>query len=68
MAFLNAHASDDKLFEAYIKPTTFNEWELETLNVFDLEDSPMKRYGRDCETDYLRVNPYNNEQPKNEVN
>ena len=51
-----------------IAPTKFNEWELETLNVFDLEDNPMKRYGRDCETDYLRTNPYRNEQQKNEVN
>lgn len=53
---------EDKHYETMIAPTKFNEWELETLNVFDLEDNPMKRYGRDCETDYLRTNPYRNEQ------
>jgi hypothetical protein len=59
---------EDKHYETMIAPTKFNEWELETLNVFDLEDNPMKRYGRDCETDYLRTNPYRNEEQKNEIN
>ena len=52
MAFLNTNANEEKLFETYIKPVTFNEWELESLNVFDLGDNPLKQYGRDCKEDY----------------
>ena len=36
---------EDKHYETMIAPTTFNEWDLETLRVFDLEDNPMKQYG-----------------------
>ena len=58
---------EDKHYETMIAPTTFNEWDLEALRVFDLEDNPMKRYGRDCETDYLRTNPYTNAKKENDI-
>lgn len=59
---------EDKHYETMIAPTTFNEWDLETLRVFDLEDNPMKRYGRDCKEDYLRTNPYTDAKKQDEVN
>jgi hypothetical protein len=44
-----------RIEESFLQPLSFSEYELESLRVFDLEDNPMKQYGRDCKEDYLRT-------------
>lgn len=57
-----------RIEEALLKPLSFTEYELESLRVFDLEDNPMKQYGRDCKEDYLRTNPYTDAKKQDEIN